>query len=73
MGEKRTEYLLTPNEYGLKSKEIYLNGKLMTIENGSLPGIYQLGVHRRLDEHIHIPPISIAFIVAHDSEVEVCA
>jgi len=73
MGEKRTEYLLTSNEYGLKSKEMYLNGMLMTIENGSLPDIYQLGVHRRLDEQFHIPPISIAFIVLYDSGVEVCA
>jgi len=73
MGEKRTEYLLTSNEYGLKSKEMYLNGIMMTIENGSLLDIYQLGVHRRLDEQFHIPPISIAFIVLYDSGVEVCA
>ena len=72
MGEKRTEYLLTPNEHGLKSREMLLNGKLMSIENGILPDIEELGILRKRDEQFHIPPISIAFLVVHGSEVKEC-
>ena len=72
MGETRTEYLLTPNEDGLKSRQMLLNGEVMSIENNTLPVIDELGIRREREEQLNMPPISIAFIVVHGGEVEVC-
>lgn len=68
MGEKITEYLLSPNKEGFQSQEVLLNGKLLSIENG--PEIR--GVNREQTGMIHIPPISIAFLVAHGTNVKKC-
>lgn len=70
-GEKRTAYLLTPYKDGLKSRQVLLNGKLMSIENGLLPDIMIAGDNLNQDELINVPPISITFLVVRD-EVKVC-
>lgn len=74
----RTEYILRPNEAaGLKSRQVFLNGQLLSIDANTtndyvLPDIRELGVPRSRGEQFHIPPISIAFIVIHETEVEKC-
>eukprot|EP00571_Detonula_confervacea_P002346 CAMPEP_0172311570 /NCGR_PEP_ID=MMETSP1058-20130122/15180_1 /TAXON_ID=83371 /ORGANISM="Detonula confervacea, Strain CCMP 353" /LENGTH=663 /DNA_ID=CAMNT_0013024799 /DNA_START=79 /DNA_END=2070 /DNA_ORIENTATION=+ len=70
MGKNRTEYLLRPNKEGFQSRQVLLNGQLMSIENGVLPEIS--GILRKPSEQFHIPPISIAFLVVHGTEVKEC-
>lgn len=70
MGEKRTEYLLSPNKDGYESREVLLNGRLMSIENGLVPEVR--GILRERNEQAHIPPISIAFLVVHGTKVKEC-
>ena len=64
----RTEYLLQSNKDGYASREVMLNGKLLSIEDNNLPEVS--GVHRR--GQLHIPPISIAFVVVHGTDVKEC-
>jgi hypothetical protein len=70
MGKNRTEYLLSPNKEGFQSREVLLNGKLMSIENGTLPQIH--GILRKRNEEAYIPPTSIVFLVVHGSQVKQC-
>ena len=74
----RTEYILTPNKAeGMKSRQVFLNGQQLSLhENGpigyALPDIRALGVTRSRGEQFHIPPISIAFLVVHETELKQC-
>lgn len=72
MGISRTEYLLRPNEDGLKSRQVLLNGQLMFIENGTLPEIDGAGIRREAREQLEVPPTSVSFVVVHGSGVERC-
>lgn len=70
-GTNRTEYVLTPNKQGLQSRDVLLNGKLMSIDqNHNLPEVK--GMHRKSDETTSIPPISITFIVVRGAKVQEC-
>ncbi|KAL3910145.1 MAG: hypothetical protein SGILL_007810, partial [Bacillariaceae sp.] len=72
MGGNRTEYLLTPNEDGFRSRDVLLNGKLMSIKHGTLPNVSAAGIRRRSSGQFHIPPISIAFLIVHGAGVREC-
>lgn len=71
MGNDRTEYLLSPNEDGYQSKEVFVNGKRMHVENDGNISTMQ-GIRRGRNDEAVIPPISIAFIVVHGAEVKEC-
>ena len=79
MAEKnRTEYILTPYKAeGMKSRQVFLNGQQLSLHENSpmgyaLPDIRALGVARSRGEQFHIPPISIAFLVVHETELKQC-
>jgi heparanase 1 len=72
-GGDRTEYALRPNEGGMRSREVSLNGRAMSIGNdASLPVVRGLGVSRVRGDLIHVPPVTVTFVVVHGAGVEEC-
>ena len=77
MGGDRTEYVLRPadaGEEGMRSREVLLNGRPMSIESSSTihPRVRECRVSRVQINLAHVPPISIAFVVVHGANVEEC-
>eukprot|EP01082_Thalassiosira_pseudonana_P002374 g2378.t1 g2378 contig11:1345778-1347700(+) len=73
LGTTRTEFVLIPNNHGLKSREVLLNGEVLAIgESATISDVRNLGVNRQSNETIHVPPISISFIVVHGANIKQC-
>ena len=70
MGDNRTEYVLTPNENGYRSRKVLLNDTIMKMKNGKLSAID--GAFRTRHENSLVPPISIAFLVVHGANITTC-
>ena len=71
VGSQITKYILTGKGGRRDSKSVVLNDKqLLQIENGQLPEID--GEHTD-DLLLVLPPASIAFVIVHGFQVNVCA
>jgi heparanase 1 len=73
-GGDRSEYALRPNNgKGMDSRGVSLNGVAMSIgSDASIPDVRKHGVSRVRGDLIHVPHMTVTFVVVHGADVGVC-